>query len=170
MSSSPSLISNTDLGIETTGGVVTPLIRRGKNLPPRKSRIFSTAADDQNDVQVRVYRGERPLTKNDALLGTMDLGGIPLAPGGVPQVEVMFDLNEDNNILTVSRILDSLGSCADERKVTAIEQSTGKSHCTSFDTERMLLSEQEIERRVEEADENFEQGTSHFLLRATSIR
>jgi heat shock protein 5 len=89
------------LGIETTGGVFTEIIHRQTSIPTQKSQIFSTDADNQDRVRIRVYEGERPLTKDNNLLGSFELSGIPPAPRGVPQIEVMFELDR-NGILTVS--------------------------------------------------------------------
>ncbi|MDD0420973.1 Hsp70 family protein, partial [Shigella sonnei] len=76
------------LGIETVGGVMTKLIPRNTVVPTKKSQIFSTASDNQPTVTIKVYEGERPLTKDNHLLCTFDLTGIPPAPRGVPQNEV----------------------------------------------------------------------------------
>jgi len=89
------------LGIETLGGVCTPLIERNTTIPVRKSQIFSTAADNQPAVTVHVLQGERPLAKDNISLGRFDLTGIPPAPRGIPQIEVTFDIDA-NGILNVS--------------------------------------------------------------------
>ena len=91
------------LGIETLGGVNTKLIERNTTIPTRKSQVFSTAADNQTAVTIRVIQGERPLadSQGNVELGRFDLVGIPAAPRGVPQVEVAFDIDA-NGIVHVS--------------------------------------------------------------------
>ncbi|MBW2997568.1 molecular chaperone DnaK, partial [Candidatus Woesearchaeota archaeon] len=89
------------LGIETLGGIFTKLIDRNTTIPTKKSQIFSTAADNQPAVTIRVFQGERPMSVDNKLLGNFDLVGIPPAPRGIPQVEVTFDIDA-NGILNVS--------------------------------------------------------------------
>merc|ERR1712013_916535 len=83
------------LGIETVGGVMSKVIPRNTAIPAKKSQVFSTAADNQETVTIKVYEGERPMTKDNHLLGTFDLTGIPPAPRGTPQIEVTFQVNAD---------------------------------------------------------------------------
>jgi len=126
------------LGVETLGGVMTPLIPRNTTIPTSKSEIFSTAADNQTQVEIHVLQGERPLAKDNKSLGRFILDGIPPAPRGVPQIEVTFDIDA-NGILTV----------------TAKDKATGKSQAIKI-TGSTGLSKEEIERMKEEAERNAE--------------
>ncbi len=122
------------LGIETLGGVATPIIERNTTIPVRRSQIFSTASDNQTQVQINVVQGERPMAADNKLLGTFILDGIPPAPRGVPQIEVTFDIDADG-ILHVSAKDKATGR---EQKIT-ITASSG-------------LTQEEIERMVKEAE------------------
>jgi molecular chaperone DnaK len=122
------------LGVETLGGVMTPLIQRNTTIPTRKTETFSTAADNQNSVEIHVLQGERPSAKDNRTLGKFHLVGIPPAPRGIPQIEVTFDIDA-NGILNVAA--KDLGTNR-EQKIT-ITSSSG-------------LSKEEVERMNKEAE------------------
>ena len=125
------------LGIETIGREMTRLIERNTTIPVKKSKVFSTAADNQDSVQVHVLQGERPMATDNKSLGNFELKGIPPAPRGVPQIEVTFDIDA-NGILNVS----------------AKDLGTGKKQ--AIQVARSGLKEEEIERMVKEAEANAE--------------
>ena len=102
------------LGIETMGGVATPLIERNTTIPVKKSQIFSTAENNQTAVDIHVVQGERPLAVDNKTLGRFRLDGIPAAPRGIPQIEVTFDIDA-NGIVNVAA--KDLGS-GKEQKIT----------------------------------------------------
>ncbi len=122
------------LGVETLGGVMTPLITRNATIPTKKTEVFSTAADSQTSVEIHVLQGERPMARDNRTLGKFHLVGIPPAPRGVPQIEVTFDIDA-NGILNVSA--KDLGT-GREQKIT-ITSSSG-------------LSKDEVEKMTKEAE------------------
>ncbi|MFA5388382.1 MAG: molecular chaperone DnaK [Candidatus Omnitrophota bacterium] len=123
------------LGIETLGGVFTKLIERNSTIPTRKSQVFSTAADNQNAVTVRVLQGERQMAEDNTELGRFDLVGIPPAPRGIPQIEVGFDIDRDGIV-----------------HVSAKDLGTGKEQTIKI-TASTKLSKEEIEKMVKQAEE-----------------
>jgi molecular chaperone DnaK len=123
------------LGLETLGGVNTKLIERNTTIPTKKSQIFSTAADNQTAVTIRVLQGERPMAEDNVELGRFDLVGIPAAPRGIPQVEVAFDIDA-NGIVHVS----------------AKDLGTGKEQSIRI-TAPKKLSKEEIDKMVRQAQE-----------------
>jgi len=127
------------LGIETMGGIMTPLIQRNTTIPTRKSEVFSTASDNQTSVEVHVVQGERPLARDNRTLGRFHLVGLPAAPRGVPQIEVTFDIDA-NGIVNVSA--KDLGT-QKEQKIT-ITASSG-------------LSKEEVQRMMREAESHSEE-------------
>ncbi|MGB9639679.1 MAG: molecular chaperone DnaK [Anaerolineales bacterium] len=127
------------LSIETLGGVATPMIERNTTIPTRKQQIFSTASDNQSQVEIHVLQGERPMAVDNKSLGKFILDGIPPAPRGVPQIEVTFDIDA-NGIL----------------KVTAMDKATGRSQNITI-TASSGLSEAEVERMRKEAEAHAEE-------------
>ena len=123
------------LGLETMGGIMTPIIPRNTTIPSKKEQIFSTAQDNQPAVTIKVYEGERKKSTDNSLLGTFDLTGIPPAPRGSPQINVRFDVDA-NGILNVS----------------AEDKASGKSEKITITNDKGRLSKEEIEKMVQDAE------------------
>merc|ERR1712164_209128 len=126
------------LGIETLGGVFTRLITRNMTIPTKKSQVFSTAADSQTQVGIKVLQGEREMAADNKILGNFDLMGIPPAPRGVPQIEVTFDIDA-NGIVNVS----------------AKDKATGKENSVAI-TSSGGLSDAQVEQMVQDAESHAE--------------
>lgn len=124
------------LGIETLGGVFTPLIERNTTIPTKKAQVFSTAEDNQSAVTIRVFQGERPMASDNKILGQFDLMGIPPAPRGMPQIEVAFDIDANGIV-----------------HVTAKDKASNKEHSIRIQANGGL-SDADIEQMVKEAEAN----------------
>lgn len=122
------------LGIETLGGIMTKLITRNTTIPTKKSQVFSTAADGQTAIEVKIYQGERELVRDNKLLGNFNLVGIPPAPKGIPQIEITFDINADGIV-----------------NVGAKDKATGKDQSMTV-ASSSGLSDKDIERMVDDAE------------------
>jgi heat shock protein 5 len=138
------------LGIETVGGVMTKIIPRNTVVPTKKSQIFSTAADNQQTVTIQIYEGERPMTKDNHILGKFDLNGIPPAARGVPQIEVTFEIDV-NGILRVS----------------AEDKGTGSKEKIEIKNDSNRLTPEEVERMIKDA-EMFAEEDKKVAERATA--
>jgi molecular chaperone DnaK len=134
------------LSIETLGGVATPQIDRNTTIPTRRSQVFSTASDNQTQVEIHVLQGERPMAADNKSLGKFILDGIPPAPRGIPQIEVTFDIDA-NGIL----------------KVTAADKATGRSQHITI-TASSGLSDSEVEQMKKDAEAHAEEDRKHKEL------
>jgi molecular chaperone DnaK len=123
------------LGIETLGGIMTKLISRNTTIPSKKSQVFSTAADGQSAIEVKIYQGERELVRDNKLLGNFNLVGIPPAPKGVPQIEITFDIDADGIV-----------------NVSAKDKATGKDQSMTI-ASSSGLSDKDIEKMVADAEQ-----------------
>lgn len=146
------------LGIETSGSSMTNIIDRNTTIPCKKQKVFSTYVDNQPAVTIKIYEGERPMTKDNHLLGTFDLTGIPLAKRGVPQIEVSFDI-DSNGILTVSACDKSSGN----KKDIKIKNDTGK--LSKEDIDKMIKDSE----KYKDDDEKLKQIVDSKNLLETSI-
>jgi len=127
------------LGVETMGGVMTRMIDRNTTIPTSKTEVYSTAADNQTSVEINVLQGEREMARDNKSLGKFQLTGIPLAPRGVPQIEVTFDIDANGIV-----------------KVTAKDKGTGKSQQITI-SGSTALSDDEVDRMVKDAEAHAEE-------------
>merc|ERR1711962_539090 len=128
------------MGIETVGGVMSKVIPRNTAIPAKKSQVFSTAANNQETVTIKVFEGERPMTKDNHLLGTFDVTGIPPAPRGTPQIEVTFQVNADGML-----------------EVSAKDKASDREGKIVINKNNNSLSPEEIEKMLEDAEKFAEQ-------------
>jgi molecular chaperone DnaK len=140
------------LGIETLGGIMTKLIARNTTIPTKKSQVFSTAADGQTAIEVKIYQGERELVRDNKLLGNFNLVGIPPAPKGVPQIEITFDIDADGIV-----------------HVNAKDKATNKDQSMTI-ASSSGLSDKDIERMLEESEKFAEADKQRRVLIEESNR
>ncbi|KAH0829095.1 heat shock protein 70 family [Lanmaoa asiatica] len=150
------------LGIETLGGIMTKLINRNTTIPTKKSQTFSTAADGQTAIEVKIYQGERELVRDNKILGNFNLVGIPPAPKGVPQIEITFDIDagelKSPILFSVSdRFLDGIVN------VSAKDKATGKDQSMTI-ASSSGLSDKDIERMVSDAEQYAESDKARRAL------
>ncbi|KAN0081402.1 Heat shock protein 70 family [Tylopilus felleus] len=134
------------LGIETLGGIMTKLINRNTTIPTKKSQTFSTAADGQTAIEVKIYQGERELVRDNKILGNFNLVGIPPAPKGVPQIEITFDIDADGIV-----------------NVSAKDKATGKDQSMTI-ASSSGLSDKDIERMVADSEQYAESDKARRTL------
>jgi len=134
------------LGIETLGGIITTLIQRNTTIPTKKSQVFSTAADNQTAVTIRVGQGERPMFADNKLLGQFDLVGIPPAPRGVPQVEVTFDIDANGLVHVTAK---DLGTKKEQSIRITASQKLDKDEIEKMRQEAEKFADQDKKRREE---------------------
>lgn len=128
------------LGMETIGGVMSTIIPRGTVIPAQKAQIYTTTEDSQTQISIRIFEGERPLVKDNHLLGKFLMGGLPPAPKGVAKIEVMIEIDE-NSIMTVS----------------ASDKGTGKKESITITNDKGRLTKEEIEKMIADAERYAEQ-------------